>query len=80
MLGHTIFYWLVAKTNPVLPSTWLYISALLALGLGAVLYNEPVSFYSLAGGVTIIAGIVLVNLDVLRKLVIKKAEVLEGKH
>jgi drug/metabolite transporter (DMT)-like permease len=21
MLGHTIFYWLVAKTNPVFPST-----------------------------------------------------------
>jgi len=74
MMGHTIFYWLVAKTNPVLPSTWLYISPLLALGLGAVLYNEPLSLFSLAGGITIILGIVLVNLETLRQLVNRKAQ------
>lgn len=72
MMGHSIFYWLVAKTNPVLPSTWLYISPLLALGLGAILYDEHLSFLSLAGGLTIIAGIVLVNLDTLRQLVAKR--------
>ncbi len=72
MLGHTIFYWLVAKTNPVFPSTWLYISPLISLCLGVLLYNEPLTLLSLAGGITIIIGIVLVNMDNLRQLVDKK--------
>ncbi|MFM1652915.1 DMT family transporter [Brevibacillus sp. B_LB10_24] len=72
MLGHTIFYWLVAKTNPVFPSTWLYISPLISLCLGVLLYNEPLTLLSLVGGITIIVGIVLVNMDNLRQLVGKK--------
>jgi len=61
MIAHTIFYWLIAKTNPVFPSTWLYISPLIALCLGAVIYDEPVSAMSVVGGVTIIIGIIMVN-------------------
>lgn len=71
MTGHTIFYWLIAKTNPVFPSTWLYISPLIALCLGAVLYGEPVSLVSVAGGITIIIGIIFINLDNLKTLVFK---------
>ncbi|OPA73593.1 EamA family transporter [Paenibacillus selenitireducens] len=71
MTGHTIFYWLIAKTNPVFPSTWLYISPLIALCLGAVLYDEPVSVLSVVGGITIIIGIVVVNLNNLRSFVFK---------
>jgi drug/metabolite transporter (DMT)-like permease len=76
MMGHTIFYWLVAKTNPVFPSTWLYISPLIALSLGFFLYNEPLSFLSLIGAITIIVGIVLINLDNLRQIVDKKPSIL----
>ncbi|EJL27701.1 DMT family transporter [Brevibacillus sp. BC25] len=72
MMGHTIFYWLVAKTNPVFPSTWLYISPLIALSLGVILYNEPLYLLSLAGGITIIVGIILINMDGLKKLMGKK--------
>jgi len=72
MMGHTIFYWLVAKTNPVFPSTWLYVSPLIALSLGVFLYNETVPLASLLGGITIILGILLVNLENLRQLA--------GKH
>src|SRR6202040_220688 len=60
MVAHTIFYWLIAKTNPVFPSTWLYISPLIALIVGVLLYNEPISFLSVIGGITIIIGTVLV--------------------
>ncbi|WP_314589158.1 EamA family transporter [Paenibacillus terrigena] len=74
MTGHTIFYWLIAKTNPVFPSTWLYISPLIALCLGAVLYDEPVSVLSVVGGMTIIIGIIVINMDSLRTFVFK------GKH
>ncbi|CEH32322.1 transporter [Aneurinibacillus migulanus] len=69
MMGHSIFYWLVAKTNPVFPSTWLYISPLIALGLGVLLYNEVVSWIAGIGVVTIIIGIVLVNIDALRQVI-----------
>ncbi|WP_312114114.1 DMT family transporter [Brevibacillus reuszeri] len=72
MMGHTIFYWLVAKTNPVFPATWLYISPLIALSLGVMLYHEPLSVMSLVGGVTIIIGIVLINLSNLKQLLVKK--------
>ncbi|WP_405082948.1 DMT family transporter [Paenibacillus chitinolyticus] len=77
MMGHTIFYWLVAKTNPVFPSTWLYISPLIALSLGVVLYGEPLSFLSLAGGVIIIAGILLINLKSLRQLAGARSHLVE---
>ncbi|WP_028403001.1 DMT family transporter [Ectobacillus panaciterrae] len=71
MLGHSIYYWLVAKTNPVFPSTWLYISPLLALGLGTLLYHEAVSWFTLTGVITIITGILLINVGSLRQLVSK---------
>lgn len=73
MMGHTIFYWLVAKTNPLFPSTWLYISPLIALSLGVALYQEPLYWSSLAGGIAIIIGIVMINLKTLKQLVAKKA-------
>ncbi len=72
MVGHTIFYWLVAKTNSVFPSTWLYISPLIALFLGVWLYHESVSLISVIGGITIVLGLILVNLKSLRQLTIKK--------
>ncbi|MBJ6364311.1 DMT family transporter [Paenibacillus sp. GCM10012307] len=68
MVAHTIFYWLVSKTNPVFPSTWLYVSPLIALVLGALLYHEPVSLLSAIGGITVMLGIVLVNLKSLKQL------------
>jgi drug/metabolite transporter (DMT)-like permease len=74
MMGHSIFYWLVAKTNPVFPSTWLYISPLIAVGLGVLLYNEAISWVAVTGVVTIIIGIVLVNIDALRQLIGKPEE------
>ncbi|WP_308639793.1 DMT family transporter [Paenibacillus silvisoli] len=69
MIGHSLFYWLVAKTNPVFPSTWLYISPLIALVVGVMFYNESVTWLSVLGVVTIIAGTIIVNWDSLRQLV-----------
>lgn len=76
MMGHSIFYWLVAKTNPVFPSTWLYISPLISLILGFIVYHEPLTVLSLVGGITIIVGIFLVNMENLKKLVNKKPSIL----
>lgn len=72
MVGHTLFYWLVAKTNPVFPSTWLYISPPIAVGVGFFFYNESVSWITILGVFTIIAGTILVNADALKQLLQKK--------
>ncbi|WP_150265491.1 DMT family transporter [Paenibacillus tepidiphilus] len=68
MVGHTLFYWLVAKTNPVFPATWLYISPPIAVFVGYLFYGEPVTWITVLGVITIIAGTVLVNLEALKHM------------
>lgn len=72
MVGHSLYYWLVAKTNPVFPSTWLYVSPPIAVGVGVVFYGEPVSGLTLLGVGTIIAGTVIVNIPSLLQLRVNK--------
>ncbi|UQZ35133.1 EamA family transporter [Paenibacillus sp. PK3_47] len=71
MVGHTLFYWLVAKTNPVFPSTWLYISPPIAVGMGFLFYGEAVTPLTIVGVFTIIAGTVLVNAGALKQLMFR---------
>lgn len=61
MIGHSLFYWLVVRTNPVFPATWLYISPLIALGAGAAFLGERVTGLSVLGAATVIAGTALAN-------------------
>ncbi|MBP1965866.1 DMT family transporter [Paenibacillus aceris] len=68
MVGHSLFYWLVAKTNPVFPATWLYISPLIALAVGVVFYGETITWVTAAGVLTVIAGTICANLDSLKPL------------
>ncbi|MBA2940139.1 EamA family transporter [Paenibacillus sp. CGMCC 1.16610] len=68
MVGHSLFYWLVAKTNPVFPATWLYISPLIALAVGVVFYKESITWLTAVGVVTVIAGTICANLDSLKAL------------
>ncbi|BBH24862.1 transporter [Paenibacillus baekrokdamisoli] len=68
MVGHSLFYWLVAKTNPVFPSTWLYVSPLIALAIGMLFYGEKITWLMAAGVLTIIGGTICANLDSLKQL------------
>ncbi|WP_322906285.1 DMT family transporter [Paenibacillus sp. SGZ-1009] len=68
MGGHTLFYWLVSRTNPVFPSTWLYISPVLALLLGWALYGEPLSWLVATGAAIVLCGVVLTNFESLQTL------------
>ncbi|MFJ8511726.1 DMT family transporter [Lysinibacillus xylanilyticus] len=77
MIGHSIYYWLVSRTNPVFPSTWLYISPLIAVMLGVTVYHEYISWLTGIGTLTIIVGTVLVNFETLRKLLWRKGTVLQ---
>lgn len=76
MIGHSLYYWLVSRTNPVFPSTWLYISPLIAVVLGVVFYHEYISWLTGMGALTIIVGTVLINFETLRKLIQRKRAVL----
>ncbi|MCM3340584.1 MULTISPECIES: DMT family transporter [unclassified Paenibacillus] len=68
MIGHSLFYWLVAKTTPVFASTWLYVSPLIALTIGVLLYGEAITWVTVVGAATIIVGTVLVNYESLKQL------------
>ncbi|KEO80295.1 EamA family transporter [Paenibacillus polymyxa] len=66
MIAHTLFYWLMERTNPLFPTTWLYISPPIAVGLGALLYGEHVSWWMLAGVLLIVTGLILMNNGIIR--------------
>ncbi|WP_027093134.1 DMT family transporter [Cohnella thermotolerans] len=82
MVGHTLFAWLVSRTNPVFPSTWLYVSPLIALTIGALFYREALEWSMALGGAAIVAGTVIANWDSLRQLFRKPdpASSSFGKH
>ncbi|MGN8228059.1 DMT family transporter [Paenibacillus polymyxa] len=66
MIAHTLFYWLMERTNPLFPTTWLYISPPIAVGFGALLYGEHVSWWMLAGVLLIVTGLILMNNGIIR--------------
>ncbi|WP_175640642.1 DMT family transporter [Metabacillus schmidteae] len=68
MIGHSLYYWLISKTNPVFPSTWLYISPLIAMALGVLFYGEHFSIVTGLGAITIVFGIILINFPTLRNI------------
>lgn len=59
--GHGLYYWLISKTNPVFPSTWLYISPLIAVAAGYIFLDEPVKPIMGIGAVFILSGVFLAN-------------------
>ncbi|ASS65177.1 MULTISPECIES: EamA family transporter [unclassified Paenibacillus] len=67
MLGHSLYAWLIKATNAFFPSTWLYISPVIALGLGALLQDERLSLLSLGGSLLVLAGIVIPRLPELKE-------------
>ncbi|MGG4044539.1 DMT family transporter [Paenibacillus favisporus] len=74
MVAHSLYYWLVAKTNPVFPSTWLYISPMIAMAAGTVLYHERITWLSVAGMITIIVGTLITNLDSILRVIRRPAQ------
>jgi drug/metabolite transporter (DMT)-like permease len=73
MGGHTLFYWLISRTNPVFPSTWLYISPVIALILGWLIYKEPLNWIMGLGAFIILIGVILTNIETLRSLFVNRS-------
>ncbi|OOC61838.1 DMT family transporter [Paenibacillus ihbetae] len=61
MLAHSLYAWLLKATNAYFPSTWLFISPMVALGLGALMYGEHLTKYSILGSMLVLFGIVLMQ-------------------
>lgn len=59
--GHGLYSWLLAKTNPVFPSTWLYVSPLIASVLGYLVIDEPIKAIMAIGGILILSGVFIAN-------------------
>ncbi|MDM5433501.1 EamA family transporter [Bacillus hominis] len=59
--GHGLYYWLLSKTNPVFPSTWLYVSPLIAVIVGYFVLGEPLNPAMGIGACLILIGVFLAN-------------------
>ncbi|WP_410982605.1 DMT family transporter [Bacillus cereus] len=59
--GHGLYYWLLSKTNPVFPSTWLYVSPLIAVITGYIFLGEPINPVMGIGACLILIGVFLAN-------------------
>ncbi|AHA06041.1 EamA family transporter [Bacillus toyonensis] len=64
--GHGLYYWLLAKTNPVFPSTWLYVSPLIAIIVGYIVLGEPLNPMMGIGACLILIGVFLANRSTIR--------------
>lgn len=74
--GHGLYYWLLSKTNPVFPSTWLYVSPLIAIIVGYIILGEPLNPTMGMGACLILIGVFLANRSTLRAY-FKKGRLLE---
>ncbi|MDM5188810.1 EamA family transporter [Bacillus sp. DX4.1] len=59
--GHGLYYWLLSKTNPVFPSTWLYVSPLIAVMTGYLFLGEPIKPVMGVGACFILIGVFMAN-------------------
>jgi drug/metabolite transporter (DMT)-like permease len=61
LIGHGSYYWLVRRAGPLLPSTWTYISPVIAQFVGYYFLAEYVSVYSFLGLSLVLSGVFLVS-------------------
>lgn len=60
LLGYSAFGWLLAKAPISLTATYAYVNPVVAVALGAMFVDEPVTVTTLLGGAVVVAGVVLV--------------------
>ena len=61
LAGHGSYYWLVHRAGPLLPSTWTYISPVIAQFVGYYVLAEYLSGYSFIGLSLVLWGVFLVS-------------------
>jgi drug/metabolite transporter (DMT)-like permease len=72
VFGHGLFYYLIKKTNPSFPSTWLYVSPFISLLLDIWVKQETIYPIYVIGGIVILTGLFFMNNQVFREALTKK--------
>jgi drug/metabolite transporter (DMT)-like permease len=70
VIASGLYYWLVRVTNPFFPSTWTYISPIIAQFVGHFWIKEELSLYSFIGLFFVLLGVCLTNKDIRKKFLI----------
>ena len=60
LIGHSIFVWLLANGPISLVTTYAYVNPIVAVILGWLLRNEPLTVTVVVGGLVVIIGVILV--------------------
>ncbi|MCO4852515.1 DMT family transporter [Bacillus vallismortis] len=61
ILSHSLYYWLVQKSGPFLPSTQSYISPFIAIILGVLFLGETLTAAKILSAICILTGVGLLN-------------------
>ena len=61
LIGHGSYFWLVHRAGALLPSTWTYISPVIAQFVGFYVLGEYLSSYSFIGLTLVLCGVFLVS-------------------
>lgn len=67
VIGWSLYYWLIARTGAVFPSTWTYIAPAISTLLGIVFLHEALLWSSLAGVALVLVGAALADLKTWRE-------------
>ena len=60
-LAYTAYMWLLRHSSPALASTYAYVNPVVAVILGALLLNEPVTAWLIAGSVLVLASVFVIQ-------------------
>lgn len=69
VVARGLYYWLISRMGPLLPSTWTYVSPIIATFVGAWLLAEPFTWGTLAGLLLVLTGAALTDLPSLKLMI-----------
>lgn len=74
ILSYGIFYWLIKNTSAFFSSTWTYISPVIAMMLGFIIFGEVITWLGLMGSILILLGVLLSNIQYfkIRRIVVEE--------
>lgn len=73
-LAFTAYIFLLHRTGPALASTYAFVNPVVAVLLGTLILDEPVTIWLLMGTVLVIVSLIIIQQEKLRRLVFKTAK------
>jgi len=78
VIARSLLFWLVDRTGPLFPSTWTYISPILATLAGALVLAEPIGWQTLVGLFLVLSAAAMTN-ETIRSLLWRRIQPLAGQ-